>query len=283
MTVQPVLQDLVDDAAFLSHEHQLHLVDLHGDDAWSADLTTGTFVFTAVSGATTDCRLQYLGSSAPGPGTWLWGWHNVNGFPDDVLRAAEEARALGLPETTAAELALSEDLPYRLVLAAKAATASMTHYSGPVGGGTRAWFLVEHPSFALPAPSVPRVVRTLSEGLLSVTVADHRRALLAYAHARDLNVEHPADDALRLVLPDGTVTVALDDHGRVAGIQASSGRASAATDAPEEAGATSTPAPEAAPASEAAPDVRTGPSAAPAPAPQSAPEPPRRRWFRRRG
>src|SRR6478735_6445211 len=222
MTEPPVLQDLVDDAAFLSHEHQLHLTDLHGDDAWNVDLATGTFVFTAGSGETTECRVQFLGTSAPGPGSWMWGWHNVNGFPDDVLRAAEGTRATGLAEATTAELSLDDELPHRLTLAAKASSGSYTHYSAPVGGGTRAWLLVEHPSLDLPRPAVPRVVRTLSEGLLSVTVVDHRRAVLAYAAARGLDVQGE-DGAVRLVLPDGVVTVAFDAAGRIAGIQARSG------------------------------------------------------------
>src|SRR5690606_13679084 len=69
----PTLQDLVDEAAFVSHEHQLHLADLHGDDAWNADLVAGTLTFTAPDGGTTTCRVQFLGTAAPrhqvgGPG-----------------------------------------------------------------------------------------------------------------------------------------------------------------------------------------------------------------------
>ncbi|MBN0042205.1 hypothetical protein JN535_18780 [Cellulosimicrobium cellulans] len=142
----PALQELVDDAAFLSHEHQLHLADRHGDDAWGAEMTTGSFTFTSATGETTTCRLQFLGTAAPGPGSWMWAWNNVNGFPEDVLRAAEKTREAGLPEATEAELPLTDDLPYRLALAAKTVTGSWTHYSAPVGGGTRAWFLLDTPT-----------------------------------------------------------------------------------------------------------------------------------------
>src|SRR5690606_9687845 len=130
-------------------------------------------------------------------------WNNVNGFPGDVLRAAEKTRETGLHEATEVELPLTDDLPYRLALAAKAVTGSWTHYSAPVGGGTRARFLLDADHLALPAPSVPRVVRVLSEGLLSVTVVDHRRAVVAYATARGLET---TDDggALTLTLPDGS-------------------------------------------------------------------------------
>ncbi|WP_251150450.1 DUF6882 domain-containing protein [Cellulosimicrobium sp. Marseille-Q4280] len=288
MTEPPVLQDLVDDAAFLSHEHELHLADLYGDDSWDADLSTGTFTFTSATGVATGCRLQFLGTSAPGPGTWMWAWHNVNDFPDEVLVAAEKTRGAGLPETTTAEFSLSEELPHRLTLAAKTTTGSFAHYSAPVGGGTRAWFLLEHPTLELPSPSVPRVVRTLSEGLLAVTVVDHRRAVLAYAHGRGLEVEPGDDGAVVLVVPGGAVTVAFDDSARITQIQATARPAAEPVDAgPADAGpADGDPAPVGVEAEPAPVEAQADPGAADtgsaAGAGQPSP-PPRRRWFRRHG
>ena len=305
----PALQDLVDDAAFLSHEHQLHLTDLHGDDAWAADLTTGVFTFTAPDGGTATCRLQFLGTAAPGPGTWMWAWQNVNGFPDAVLTAAESTRRTGLREAAEPELPLADDLAHRLALAAKAVTGSFAHYSAPVGGGTRAWFLLDDADLALPAPSVPRVVRTLSEGLLSVTVVDHRRAVASYASARGLPAVEDGTGAVVLDVPDGTVTVRFDERGRIAGISASSGRTAAPLAAELEAAAAE---PEAAASEPAAADPAAAAPTAPAltvpeppaeepaapepaaaapepavPEPSTAetttPEPRRRSWFRRRG
>ncbi|NMF30275.1 DUF6882 domain-containing protein [Cellulosimicrobium aquatile] len=314
----PALQDLVDDAAFLSHEHQLHLTDLHGDDAWAADLTTGVFTFTAPDGRTATCRLQFLGTAAPGPGTWMWAWQNVNGFPDAVLTAAESTRRTGLREAAEPELPLADDLAHRLALAAKAVTGSSAHYSAPVGGGTRAWFLLDDADLALPAPSVPRVVRTLSEGLLSVTVVDHRRAVASYASARGLPAVEDGTGAVVLDVPDGTVTVRFDERGRIAGISASSRRTAAPEAAAPPAAEAEAPAaePEAAaseptasepPTADPAASEPTVPAltvseppadepAAPEPAPaapesavpepspaETTPEPRRRSWFRRRG
>lgn len=309
----PALQDLVDDAAFLSHEHQLHLTDLHGDDAWAADLTTGVFTFTAPDGGTATCRLQFLGTAAPGPGTWMWAWQNVNGFPEAVLTAAESTRRTGLREAAEPELPLADDLAHRLALAAKAVTGSFAHYSAPVGGGTRAWFLLDDADLALPAPSVPRVVRTLSEGLLSVTVVDHRRAVASYASARGLPAVEDGTGAVVLDVPDGTVTVRFDERGRIAGISASSRRTAAPEAAaplavePEaaavepEAAASEPAAADPAASAPTAPALTvseppTGEPAVPEPAPaehepaapeptpaEAAPEPRRRSWFRRRG
>jgi hypothetical protein len=271
----PALQELVDDAAFLSHEHQLHLADHHGDDAWGAEMAEGTFTFTSATGEPTTCRLQFLGTAAPGPGSWMWAWNNVNGFPDDVLRAAEKTRETGLHEATAAELPLTDDLPYRLALAAKAVTGSWTHYSAPVGGGTRAWLLLDADDLALPAPSVPRVVRVLSEGLLSVTVVDHRRAVTSYATARGLETTEDGGTVM-LALPDGGVTVRFDEHGRISGIEATARRATEPVHDPWP----GTAGPDA-----ATPDPPDAPDAPTAPGADAAvdPEPRRRSWFRRRG
>lgn len=297
----PALQDLVDDAAFLSHEHQLHLSDLHGDDAWAADMTTGVFTFTALDGGTATCRLQFLGTAAPGAGTWMWAWQNVNGFPDGVLTAAESARRTGLREAAEPELPLAEDLAHRLALAAKAVTGSFTHFSAPVGGGTRAWFLLDDADLALPAPTVPRVVRTLSEGLLSVTVVDHRRAVASYASARGLPSVEDGTGAVVLDVPDGTVTVRFDGRGRIVGISASSRRPTAPEAAAAEpavpdpaatdraASAPTAPGPTVSepPADDPAvpePEPAAPEPAAPEPPPvETAPEPRRRSWFRRRG
>lgn len=219
---EKTLQDWVDAAAILSAEHQAHLADLHGEDAWNAELTEGTLTFTSGDGRRTTCRAQFLGTSAPGPGTWLWGWHNVNGFPDHLLAAANAVRdSGGVPELTTAELPLTDELPYRLVVAAKAVASSWTHYSAPVGSGTRAWFLIEHPTFALGPASVVRLARAIVDGISSTTVADHARAVRWYAEQRGIALDSDAH-GLRLVASDGTVTVELDGP-RAARVSVSTG------------------------------------------------------------
>src|SRR5690606_41585755 len=100
----------------VSHEHQIHLAALHGDDAWNADLVAGTLTFTAPDGGTTTCRVQFLGTAAPGPGTWMWAWNNVNGFPDAGLDAAERTRATVLREAEEPEQQVTDHPPYRYTL-----------------------------------------------------------------------------------------------------------------------------------------------------------------------
>jgi len=46
---QPTLMGLLDDAALLSFEHQLHLADVLGEHSYSVDLSAQRFEFTAVT------------------------------------------------------------------------------------------------------------------------------------------------------------------------------------------------------------------------------------------
>ncbi|WP_200938722.1 hypothetical protein [Modestobacter sp. Leaf380] len=110
--------------------------------------------------------------------------------------------------------------------AAKAAAGRWAGYSGPVGGDTRAAFLLEHPSFVLPAPEGVRVVRVLSEGLMGAPLlTDHRRAVAAYAAARPLAWRWAPDGAaVELSCPGAAITVRFDELGRIGGIASTLGR-----------------------------------------------------------
>ncbi len=36
--------------------------------------------------------LQFIGSEATSSNTWLWGWENINGFPEKIIQAAMRTR-----------------------------------------------------------------------------------------------------------------------------------------------------------------------------------------------
>lgn len=194
--------DLKDDAALLSLEHQLHLFDLLGLAAWSTNLDEARFELTSDDGTTVACTdVQLLGSAAPGPRSWLWSWANPTGYREDVLLAANEARKFG-ERHGIAELATAE-VPFDalpgaptdpavvasyMMEATKAVTGRFTGYQGPVGGGTRAAFLIDHPDFRLPEPAGPRISRVLQQGLTELSFDDQRRGLVSYARRRGLEV-----------------------------------------------------------------------------------------------
>ncbi len=227
----PTFLELQDDAALLSFEHQLHLSETVGEHSWQTDLAEPRFSFIG-DHPLTCTSVHLLGSAAPGPKSWLWSWANPFGYRREVVELAEQVRDWGqrhgVPELATAEVPF-DALPGSptepahvaslMTEATKAVTGRWTGYQGPVGGGTRAGFLIEHPEFRLPPPEGPRVSRVLQQGLVDLRLYDHRRAFHSYATNRGLTVDH--DDAqMRITGPAFTVTVRFNDQNLVTAMSA---------------------------------------------------------------
>ncbi|HEY7598001.1 MAG TPA: hypothetical protein VH969_32995 [Actinophytocola sp.] len=234
----PTFTELLDDAALLSFEHQLHLADVLGDHSWHVDLARPAFDFTGATPRTCS-RVHLLGSAAPGPGTWLWGWANPTDYPTAVIGLGEYVRDFGRrhaipelaePEVPFASLPGSPGDPHLVagmfLEAAKAVSNVWTSYCGEVAGGTRAAFLLEHPDFALPPPDPARVTRILTETTAELELRDPRRALHSYAARRGLNPAFdPNGSRLTMSGPGLALTVHFGPDGRVGEITSSMGAA----------------------------------------------------------
>lgn len=234
MAASPTFVNLLDDAALLSFEHQLHLSEMLGEHSWEADLAEPRFGFTG-DHPLRCTAVHLLGSAAPGPRSWLWGWANTAGYKQEILALGEQVRSFGeqhgIRELAAAEVPFHvlpgspEDpalVAGMMTEATKAITGRFTSYNGLVGGGTRAAFAVEHPEFQLPAPAGPRVMRVLQQSLTDLQLSDHRRAFHSYGMRRGLTTEFIGPQ-LHLSAPGMSAKVDFDDLGRVSNIAASIG------------------------------------------------------------
>lgn len=232
MAASPTFVNLLDDAALLSLEHQIHLSEVLGEHSWEADLAEPRFAFTG-DHPLRCTAVHLLGSAAPGPRSWLWGWANPAGYKQEILAVGSQVRAFGeqhgIPELASAEVPFAslpgapEDpalVAAMMTEATKAITGRFTSYTGPVGGGTRAAFIVEHPQFQLPAPTGPRVMRVLQQSLAELPLWDHRRALHAYGTRRGLTTEFIGPQ-LHLTAPGISAKVHFDEQGRVSNIAGS--------------------------------------------------------------
>ncbi|MEK8227888.1 DUF6882 domain-containing protein [Oerskovia sp. M15] len=217
----PTLQDLVDRAVILSAEHQAHFADLGGESAWDADLEAGTLTFH--SEIPLVCGAHFLGTAAPGTQSWLWGWHNVNNFPRGRGRGRARPSARRDGRDLRAEHA--RDPPHRRGPVPSRARGQgrdgpLHALRGPDRRGTCAWFLLTHPRFELPPASLARIARVIPEGIGSTTVADHRRAVRAYAVLRGLDIRWQDEQTAVVGAADGSATVSFDAHGRVVNLSA---------------------------------------------------------------
>jgi hypothetical protein len=231
MTRSRGLDVLIADGVFLAWEAQLQLADRYDDhERWSVDLEAGTLRFTGAHPG--EFSVQLLGSAAPGPRSWLWGWANPSRYPASVLAAANATRAFGerldVPELVQGEVPYGEhrqsdpadagyEFAWDLSIAARLATGTWFAFGGHVGGGARLWVLLEGVLFD--APTVPRTIRVFGEGIQTTEVHDHRPAVGSWASLRGVPW-----DGRTLTLPDGTVSVDFDDLGRIRDLQGSATR-----------------------------------------------------------
>jgi len=217
------LVTLADAGAFVSHEHQSHLADSVPMHDWRIDGARSAFVYRDGAGEERSIRAHFIGTSSPDDGTWLWGWDNINGFPEPFVHQAERVRRLGeryaIREFTHSPLPLVEDLAPTIVRAVKAVTGITAHFSAPTGNGaTRAWLLLDDPALALPGPTVARAVAVVTSALAGAGTVDHRRALVAWAQQRGARLTEAGEDVVELGLDDGSLQVRFDSAGRIAGL-----------------------------------------------------------------
>ncbi len=228
------LTDILDDAALLSLEQQLHLAEVLGDHhTWHVDLRAGRFEF-AGSRSLVCTRFHLIGTAAPGPRSWLWAWANPGGYPEPLVALSASLREFGhrygIAELASAEVPFDAlpgspaepvEVAGMLTDAAKAVSGQWASYNGDAGG-TRVAFLIEHPDFRLPPPDPARVVRVLGQGLATLRLSDHRRALYGYAVRRGLGAAFSPDHTRLTISGPGFETVAeFDEYGRVSSIDGS--------------------------------------------------------------
>ncbi|GAA1638925.1 MULTISPECIES: DUF6882 domain-containing protein [Brevibacterium] len=214
------LQDLVNRAVFLSTEMQTHFGSVIAGAAWEVDFSADpTLTFDVEGGEPLRTRPHLVGSESSSQGTWLWGWENINGFPEAVVGLAHEVRkfgaAEGISDLVTPEIDLDDELALRLTLAAKEATGKWAHYPAAAGAGTTVWVLVDSPALALPAPTVKASVRALMQGLTQTTVDDHRAALAAYADRRGIPTAELPDGGVRMLFADGSADLSFDEQSRI--------------------------------------------------------------------
>lgn len=233
---QQILPQLVDHIIVFSFEIQRAFADRYGELSWRADLAEpASFWFEREPVAL--FRPHILGTSSGSSYSWLWGWHNINGFPEAVVETATAVRAWGeqldCAELLTAEQPLDDQARQELGLAtvgaadqalvfAAAALSRLplpAYYRAPTGDDSYAWFLLDNAEeFALPAASAVTTAAAISQAVSSGYVSRPRTALQGYADRRE-GVELSDDgDAVLVSANDGELRVEFDAQGRVSRI-----------------------------------------------------------------
>jgi len=105
---------------------------------WFVDFTKGTLAF-----GDDEYPVQFLGSEAYERNTWLWGWENINHFPDNVVSLAQWMRQTGTEWNLEPLTTVSFDLTDVLngnnlsIVACSICEQSTCFYAGWNGNGGR--------------------------------------------------------------------------------------------------------------------------------------------------
>ena len=143
------------------------------DQNWNVDLSAGVILF----GEDT-YPIQFIGSASKSSGTWLWGWENINHFPDAIIRLAHETKACGdawqLEALTTDEFGLNDTFNgHNLSIVACGLADGYAYYRCPHDGGAFFVGISDVPDEVFAPVDFPRFISTVTQCIEQFYV-DHR-------------------------------------------------------------------------------------------------------------
>ncbi|MGF6823060.1 hypothetical protein M2317_001971 [Microbacterium sp. ZKA21] len=233
------LQPLADRAALFTALRQDALVtatDALGEHRWDADLNAGTLTFTSNADATRQLVTtpHLIATLAPGPRSLLWAWAHPQGDAQGVAAQLRDyGQQYGIAELTQSELPFPEDAgddaeawiaqaTHVIGSVAVEITGRSPYYSAPVGGGTRAVFLLDAPIAPL---TVSDAVIAAPRMLSTLTLPDARSSVWDAARLAGWNLEWTDEAFSGAVVSDttGSAMFRFDEQARITGIEGSMG------------------------------------------------------------
>lgn len=227
------LQPLADRAALFTALRQDALssaADALGEHRWDADMSAGTLTFTANDDPSRRlvARAHLIATIAPGPRSLLWAWAHPQG---DAQGVATQLRDYGIQhgitELTSPEVAFPADAgdddwiaqaAHTIGGVAVELTGRSPYYSAPVGGGTRAVFLLDAPLEGLTVRdaviALPRILSTVAPGDARTAVWD-----LARLAGWTLTWTDEAFSGATVADATGSATFRFDEQARITGIE----------------------------------------------------------------
>jgi hypothetical protein len=230
------LHPLADRAALFTALRQNALVaatDALGEHRWDADMTAGTITFTANADPTRQliARAHLIATIAPGPRSLMWAWAHPQG---DAQGIAAQLRSYGdqhgITELTTPELPFPADAAgddewiaqtaHEIGGVAVELTGRSPYYSAPVGGGTRAVFLLDAPLSPL---TVSEAVVALPRMLSGLSLADARTSVWDLARLAGWTLTWTDENfsGAQVVDASGSATFRFDEQARITGIEGS--------------------------------------------------------------
>lgn len=142
---------------------------------WDVDFGKGTIRF-----GEEEFPVGFLGSESDSSNTWLWGWVNINHFPENIVEDSEafyeHCMMMGMEEIKEAELDLTE-LVNGHALASMAVVAGadnrMCYYRAPYDGGAAFLLVKDVPDSIFAAVSAVDAASAISESISDFPLQHH--------------------------------------------------------------------------------------------------------------
>ena len=210
--------------------------DALGEHRWDVDMAAQTLTFTSNddSARTLSAQVHLIASIAPGPRSVLWGWAHPNGQPDGpAAQLKAYGEQYGIDELARAEVAFPDDIGDDVT--AWVAQAAHTvggvaveiigrspYYSAPIGGGSRAVFLLDLP---LEPVTVAHAVSVLPRIRAGLEIADERSAVGDLARLAGWSMQWTDEACSGAVVGDasGSAAFEFDAQARITRISGSLG------------------------------------------------------------
>ena len=156
---------------------------------WNVDFTEGIISFGKDNYA-----LQFIGSESLSSNSWLWGWENVNQFPDTVIELStstkKAGKALGLDVLTTPEFELSDTFNgHKLSIVTCAISAEkFCYYRGPHSNGAIFVAFSDIPDAVFASVDIHRFI-SITTGCIREFQIDHKVFIQNFLYQNDTSYE----------------------------------------------------------------------------------------------
>jgi hypothetical protein len=193
---------------------------LIGDSpTWQADLAQGIISFDG-----REFPAAFLGSESYSSNTWLWGWVNVNDYPEPIYKDSEifyqHCMMQQMSELKEPELPLTE-LINGHTLASMAVVANeerICYYKAPYNGGA-AFLLVKNiPEEVFEPVSAPLAALAISEAIAGVPI-HHEKLVEGVMDAYASEIQKDQSVIIGKFPDAGMLVIEFDEQGRIKNIR----------------------------------------------------------------
>ncbi|MBT2587612.1 DUF6882 domain-containing protein [Arthrobacter sp. ISL-95] len=243
-------QNIVDDGAILfleTHHMQDDRFEEWGYERWHTADQFASVEFHFPGRSSKHLQTAFVGTSGPGPKSFLWGWANPNVAATPAQKEVFDqvvafGRHYGIDELTNGEVPFTSIVPafadeevrlsaekagstlvaFKIATAVKMITGRANHFTSNIGRGSMAVVAYNHGSLELGPPSALTFQMRFMEAVAAGMIEDHRRAVESYARFRlQTPVTEPSPGTLEVTFDDGQATIAFDENNRLTTMNAS--------------------------------------------------------------